>query len=73
MNKENEEIKEPYKPEDTPTPPHNIEPNSGRERENPVEDKKSSERKPGVGPKEKESSKQHLLSEDTDIKDETTI
>ena len=72
MNKENKKIKEPYTPEDTPTPPHNIEPNSERERQHPVEYKSKSERKPGEGTR-KESDKQHLLSEETDIKDETTI
>lgn len=72
MNKENEKIKEPYKPEDTPKPPQIIEPDSGRKKENPVQDKSNSERSPGKAG-QKEDEKQHLLSDDTDINDETTV
>lgn len=67
-----EKIREPYEPDDTPTPPQIIEPNSGRERENPVEGKDKSERKPGNRP-QKQGEKEHLLSEDADLNDETTI
>ena len=72
MKKEREKIKEPYKPEDTPQPPQRIDPDTGRQRENPVEGKGT----PSRGAENntaKESERSHLLDEDTDIDDETTI
>ena len=72
MNKDREKIKEPYKPEDTPRPPQNIDPDTGRKRENPVE----GNARPSGEPESKtagKSEKSHLLDEDTDIDDETTI
>lgn len=38
-SKEKKKIREPFEPHKTPEPPQIIEPNSKRERENPVEDK----------------------------------
>lgn len=67
-----EKIREPYEPDDTPTPPQIIEPNSGRQRENPAEGNDKSEGKP-VNPTKKQGEKEHLLSEDADLNDETTI
>ena len=72
MKKEREKIKEPYKPEDTPQPPQNIDPDTGRKRENPVEGKagQSVQAEDNAAGKTRKS---HLLDEDTDIDDETTI
>lgn len=72
MKKQNKNIREPYEPEHTPKPPQIIEPNSRRQREHPVEDEKSGTEtsgKPGTRPTEKH----HLLSDDADIDDETTV
>lgn len=72
MKKQNKNIREPYKPEDTPKPPQIIEPNSGRQRENPIENKGREEDSP-ANASGKQKEKQHLLSEDADIDDETTV
>jgi len=77
MKNDKKNIKEPYEPNDTPKPPQVIEPNSGRERENPVTE---DERTEASGRNEKRnnpdaahSEKQHLLADDAEIDDETTI
>ena len=70
MKDEKKKIKEPYEPEDTPKPPHIIDPND-RKRENPIEDKERSEGRPASTAPDK--STPHLLSEDADIDDETTV
>ena len=71
-NKGNKKIREPYEPDQTPKPPQIIEPNSERERENPVENKdrpdERDDRKAGTT-----GAKPHLLSDDAEIDDETTI
>ncbi len=69
MKNENIKIREPYEPKDTPKPPQIIEPNSKQQRENPVEGEAESRKSPGKKP----DKKQHLLSDDADINDETTI
>ena len=72
MKKQNKNIREPYEPEQTPKPPQIIEPNSGRQRENPVE----SPGRPEETSNQKSSKpaeNKHLLSEDADINDETTV
>lgn len=72
MKKQNKNIREPYEPEQTPKPPQIIEPNSGRQRENPVENKGQREENADK-PSNKTTEKHHLLSEDADIDDETTV
>ena len=72
MKKDRDKIKEPYKPEDTPQPPQQIDPDTGRQRENPVEEKGRASREPENKKKEK-SENSHLLNEDSQIDDETTI
>jgi hypothetical protein len=69
MKDEKKKIKEPYEPEDTPKPPHIIDPNDTK-RENPIEDKERSEGRPATTPGQ---TKPHLLSEEADIDDETTV
>lgn len=72
MKKGEKEIREPYAPENTPKPPQIIEPNSGRERENPVEEDERPNNK--AADKEKSAAeKKHLLADDAEIDDETTI
>ena len=73
MSKEktNEEIKEPYQPENTPEPPQRIDPDMGRQRENPVEGKRKPARE--ADNKETDAKKSDLLNEGADINDETTI
>ncbi len=77
MKKDKKNIKEPYEPNDTPKPPQVIEPNSGRERENPVtEDERteaSARNEKRSSPDAAHSEKQHLLADDAEIDDETTI
>ncbi|HEY0743108.1 MAG TPA: hypothetical protein VGD40_16685 [Chryseosolibacter sp.] len=78
---ENEkEIKEPYRPEDTPNPPQIIDPNRPNneagdkspvkaERKSPAQQSDNKETKPG-----EDSKKEKLLGEsETEITDETTI
>ena len=72
MKKNDKNIREPYEPKDTPNPPQIIEPNSGRARENPVESKQRPQESPSQG-SDKPSEKPHLLSEDADVEDETTV
>ena len=82
MEKAKNKIREPFEPEDTPNPPQIIEPNSGRQRENPIENKERAKQKPD----HKESAKQkpddpetgkikkpHLPEGETEINDETTV
>lgn len=72
MKNDKKKIKEPYEPKDTPKPPQIIEPNSGRQRENPVKD----DDRPESSAENKGSShreRQHLLADDAEIDDETTI
>jgi hypothetical protein len=71
MDKERKKIKEPFDPQKTPKPPQIIDPNTEKQRRNPVENK-GRENNPGNSP-ERNETKPHLLSEDTDISDETTI
>lgn len=72
MKKDRRNIKEPFEPEDTPKPPQIIEPDSGRKRENPVEGADDKGREPAKKSAGKET-RPHLLSDDADISDETTI
>ena len=74
MEKEKKNIREPYEPENTPTPPQIIDPEKREDRKHPVNEDdaprgqqdRSTER-PG------KDEKGHLLSERADIDDETTI
>lgn len=70
MEKDSKKIREPYKPEETPKPPQIIDPDAREERKNPVKDEPENrqEKKPG-----EKDEKQHLLADDADIHDETTI
>lgn len=68
----NKEIREPFEPEDTPQPPQIIEPNTRREREKPGEDKKRGD-KPQDEQQDEQAGKHHLLGDNADIDDETTI
>ena len=72
MKNDKKEIKEPYEPENTPQPPQIIEPNSGRERENPVKDDERPNNRT-AGTERSGPAKQHLLADDAEIDDETTI
>ena len=72
MKKDRKDIREPFEPKDTPKPPQIIEPNSGRQRENPVQDERR-DKKETTKPAETKETKPHLLGDDTDISDETTI
>lgn len=72
MKKDDKKVKEPYEPHRTPEPPQIKEPNSGRERENPVQDRDRKERE-AENAGEIKSAKPHLLADDSDIDDETTI
>ena len=72
-NKEKEKIKEPYTPENTPTPPQQIDPSIKNERNesNPAgEDKK---RKPASQEEEHQKGSGKQLGDPTEITDETTI
>jgi hypothetical protein len=72
MKKDKKKIKEPFEPEDTPKPPQIIEPNSQRQRENPIkEDDRPDKNAADAGGVKQE--KAHLLGDDTEINDETTI
>jgi hypothetical protein len=72
MKKDKKKIREPFEPKDTPKPPHIIEPNSRSQRENPVDGESRSNKSPDDKNSE-EPSKAHLLGDDTEINDETTI
>lgn|GEM_PF-3930228 len=72
MKDKKEKHREPYRPEDTPNPPQIIDPQGEREKENPVEGKSASERRK-PDPEASKDGKQHLLSDESDIEDETTI
>lgn len=54
MEKNREKIKEPFEPEDTPKPPQIIEPNTERQRENPIEGKEEKKTNPGTQKVEKQ-------------------
>jgi hypothetical protein len=77
MKNDKKKIREPYEPEDTPKPPQIIEPNSGRERENPVKDDERPDAKVRNEDRNAKGSshteKQHLLADDAELDDETTI
>ncbi|HEY9488298.1 MAG TPA: hypothetical protein VIQ51_08200 [Chryseosolibacter sp.] len=70
--KKGKKIKEPYEPEDTPNPPQIIEPHTAEDREKPVENKDRPEKKLD-SETETRKGRQHLLADETDIDDETTI
>lgn len=70
MNEENKKIKEPYEPGKTPEPPQRVDPNVGRQ-EGEIKNKRS-EKKPEKKRDQKEENP-HLLSDDAQINDETTI
>ena len=72
MKKDRKKIQEPFEPTDTPTPPQIIDPNTGRQREHPVEDAEKSRTTP-ANKKEGKQEKGHLLSDETEINNETTI
>lgn len=75
---DNKKIKEPYPPEQTPTPPQVIDPSVRKERNEPAEPLSAKKRDEGTNEKRKEpgtgESKEKLLGESpTEIDDETTI
>jgi len=88
-NDEGHKSRDPYKPEETPKPPHVMEPNKEGEREAgrsggsaPASEDTRAQQKPdneaGTVDEEKEvntegRTRNHLLSDDADIDDETTI
>lgn len=77
--KDKKNIREPFRPEDTPNPPQIIDPNDREKRKTPVEDKpvrrkdsdRSAEQKNTNAADKQE--KPHLLGDDADISDETKI
>lgn len=72
MKDDNKKIKEPFEPHRTPEPPQIKEPGSGSKRENPVEEGDRKVRKADHA-NEGKPAKQHLLADDADIDDDTTI
>ena len=72
MKKQEKKIKEPYEPGDTPKPPQIIDPNSGKKRENPIEDKERNTSGPDNNASS-DSGNSTPLSEDADIDDKTTV
>lgn len=70
--KKEKKIKEPYEPDDTPNPPQIIEPHPGIDGEKPVEDKDRTKRTLD-SETETPKGRNHLLADETDIDDETTI
>jgi hypothetical protein len=71
MKEESKKIKEPYDPGKTPEPPQRVDPNVGRQKEGEVKNKQS-EKKPEKKTDEKEENS-HLLNDNAQINDETTI
>ena len=70
MKKDKKKIKEPFEPGNTPEPPQIKEPNSGRERENPIEEKgrpdnRTEENKTGG------TRKAQVVADDSDTDDKT--
>lgn len=68
MEKNSKRIKEPYEPENTPRPPQKVKPtskshDSAKGRPEPSDDRTTKEK----------GHRQHLLDEQADIDDETTI
>lgn len=83
MRNDKNKIQEPFSPEHTPNPPQIIDP-SGKDqhnpKENPVKEEPRNSSKPAGEEKSKETkkpsegaSKNKLMSEETEISDETTI
>ena len=70
MENENKKTPEPYTPEGTPRPPQVIDPANDRQPSSPVEEEKRKEKQKIETPKKE---KPHLLGDDTQISDETTI
>ena len=64
MNKEKKPVKEPFKPENTPKPPQKVHPDPDRKNSGDKEQPKN---------KATGSKPSHLLNEQADIDDETTI
>lgn len=72
MKNGKKKIKEPFEPKDTPKPPQIIEPDNGRKRENPVKEDDRPENNAKTN-SAGNSERQHLLADDAEIDDETTI
>lgn len=70
MKKQNKNIQEPYDPQKTPKPPQIIDPENAQKKENPIERK---ERDEASKTATASPNRQHLLSEDAEIDDETTV
>jgi hypothetical protein len=64
MNKEKKNVKEPFKPENTPKPPQQVHPDPHKKNngDKDKQNKKADSHKPS-----------HLLSDQAEIDDETTI
>lgn len=81
MEDDRKKIKEPYPPEQTPSPPQIIDPSGRKERNEddmPIEDKKQPKAKhPSEKPAEDDNRKSEerpkMLGDETEIEDETTI
>jgi hypothetical protein len=71
MDKENKKIKEPYQPGRTPEPPQRVDPNAGRQKEGDLKNKQSEKTPEKKSDEIKENP--HLLNENAQINDETTI
>lgn len=81
MEDDRKKIREPFPPEQTPSPPQIIDPSNRKERneddmpiENPKQPNASGRsEKPGDDDKRKSKDHQKLLGDETEIEDETTI
>lgn len=76
MKDKRKDIKEPYEPQDTPEPPQIKEPH--RDREHPVQDSnrpdaRNAEKTGQKETKEEQKDQPHLMSDEAEIDDETTI
>jgi hypothetical protein len=68
MKDKRKEVREPYPPENTPRPPQTVDPNRKNKKDVPAEAAPSEKRNDSAKMK-----KPHLLDEEADIDDETTI
>jgi len=71
MDKKKENHNEPYRPEDTPTPPQNMNPGKPGDERKPDQEPKAEKRK--AADKDKDPNKKLLGESPIEIDDETTI
>lgn len=69
MEEDNKKIQEPFNPEKAPGSPKGIDPENEKKKRAPGSD----EEKPGGPANSQQKENPHLLNEETEINDETTI